>query len=159
MRFNRLIALMAGILFPLLAYSQESSQGFTLYLKDNSTITFMFSDSPNIEIGFDEVMFSCGDFQAMYKMNEIDRLDFKQVAGIKSEISTEDIVIEVADNALKISGIDKNSNIAVYNLAGVRMSCNIESSRDIIVVDYSNLQAGIYIVSINQSKSIKIVKP
>ena len=39
------------------------------------------------------------------------------------------------------------------------MSCNIESSRDIIVVDYSNLQAGIYIVSINQSKSIKIVKP
>ena len=113
------------------------------------------------DIGDDKFVITCGKEITGYTYGEIRKFFFKLSGNLDVKPSADDRIIRVTfvDNTtVTISGIDNPEVIRLYTLDGSPATPRVEVNDAIVTVSLSTLDAGIYILNIDNKQTFKLMK-
>lgn len=133
-------------------------------LSDGTVDKYVVSDRPRVYLNENSVEVYTQEISAKYDVKSVLSYTFEDIlTGI------EDVKDDAGDEAgitfkyldgetVVVSGLNADDNIAVYSLSGGKIAADIDRSEDAADVSLKNLDAGTYIITINNSKSIKVFR-
>ena len=132
-----------------------------LQFKSGKTLSYYLADKPEITFTANKLNI-VSDYVTMssFERSSIEDFHFAEIASDVEEIQKEEIRIVYNDNAhVYIYGLPfVDNHVSVCDVNGKNVPAEVTKQNESIVVSLNSCSAGIYIISINNSKSIKIRK-
>lgn len=161
---KKLLSLILFLNIVLVLYSQENNTAVNINKIDGSKITFLIVNQPHMSFSSDSVTITeaVTGFTVSYHRQEIEDVTFdKNIPSdiISSESHLEQLVIKYTNaNIINVYGIDKLSNIRVFDISGKLFSPDMSFyNNNTVQINISELPSGIYIVNV-KGTSFKIKK-
>ena len=117
--------------------------------------------APKVQMTDNAFIITCGEEITGYTYGEVRKYYFKLSKYVSVEPVADERTIRVAfvDNAtVVISGVDNPEVIRLYTLDGSRVAPQVEVAEGVITVSLSALDAGFYILNIDNEQSFKLLK-
>ena len=129
--------------------------------KDGTTQTFLLSSRPNVGFVDNQFVISQGDSNVEFAFDDVASFSFldKDAANIH-HVYDGGLAISYADNHhLIIQGAKGKIKVSIANLEGKNYKCDIHrQDASTITVSLENLSSGVYVVSIGENRTFKIVR-
>ena len=134
-----------------------------IMLSDGTVDKYVLSDRPWVTLFENFVEVTTEMISAKYDVESVLSYTFEDILtsidDVNDDVDEEGITFKYLDGeTVSISGLNEDDKIAVYSLSGSKIVADIERSEDAADISLRNLDAGTYIITINNSKSIKVFK-
>ena len=145
------------IIFSLVSVFQSYAENNSLYLQMHSGahVLFPLSDEPKIEFDEGDVFISTSqfEFQDIAKYTFVDSLNIPESL---TDVQVENCPLFYSDYIVLPAGCS-SSNVALYTVSGIPMTCPISKSEEQWIMNISSLPANVYVLYIC-NKAIKFVR-
>lgn len=145
----------------LSAYAVKADEVITVHLNDSAPKTFAITDATKITFDAEGInVFSSVSASEFIEYSNIDKITFDEGVGIETIMSTNTSVVLAPNptkNYLEVSGADEfyGSDLYIYSITGSLLSKQAKWNGE--RVDVSNLNSGIYFISIGATTA-KFIK-
>ena len=159
MRKTLLSLLLAFIAIAVQANDEYST--LVIETMEGTKFEISLQKKPKVQLTDDKFIITCGKEITGYTYGEIRKFFFKLSGNLEVKPSADDRIIRVTfvDNTtVTISGIDNPEVIRLYTLDGSPAKPRVEVNDAIVTVSLSTLDAGIYILNIDNKQTFKLLK-
>ena len=159
MRKTLLSLLLAFIAIAVQANDEYST--LVIETMEGTKFEISLQKKPKVQLTDDKFIITCGKEITGYTYGEIRKFFFKLSGNLEVNPSADDRIIRVTfvDNTtVTISGIDNPEVIRLYTLDGSPAKPRVEVNDAIVTVSLSTLDAGIYILNIDNKQTFKLLK-
>ena len=159
MRKTLLSLLLAFIAIAVQANDEYST--LVIETMEGTKFEISLQKKPKVQLTDDKFIITCGKEITGYTYGEIRKFFFKLSENLEVKPSADDRIIRVTfvDNTtVTISGIDNPEVIRLYILDGSPAKPRVEVNDAIVTVSLSTLDAGIYILNIDNKQTFKLLK-
>lgn len=159
MRKTLLSLLLAFIAIAVQANDEYST--LVIETMEGTKFEISLQKKPKVQLDDDKFVITCGKEITGYTYGEIRKFFFKLSGNLDVKPSADDRIIRVTfvDNTtVTISGIDNPEVIRLYTLDGSPATPRVEVNDAIVTVSLSTLDAGIYILNIDNKQTFKLMK-
>lgn len=132
--------------------------------KTNGTQDYVrFVDSPKISFsGNDEIVFSTLSASIILRLDEVEDYRFGSVpdggqSSIKNVTGCGGVEFSVMDSEIIIKNLSSDFRIKVFAMSGIEVM-SLDATEDVVKVDISLLNKGVYLLNINSTHTIKFSK-
>ena len=131
-----------------------------MHLNDGKREKFILSDQPLFVISNEKLIAKTSSMGAIYLRSDIKEFTFEETTnGIYEVPNTNEIVIRQLPNSnIAISGLETGAIVRVYDLNGHLIYTTHSLSGAEMVIPFENRTSGVYIININNKRTIKIQK-
>ena len=159
MRKTLLSLLLAFIAIAVQANDEYST--LVIETMEGTKFEISLQKKPKVQLTDDKFIITCGKEITGYTYGEMRKFFFKLSGNLEVKPSADDRIIRVTfvDNTtVTISGIDNPEVIRLYTLDGSPATPRVEVNDAIVTVSLSTLDAGIYILNIDNKQTFKLMK-
>ena len=159
MRKTLLSLLLAFIAIAVQANDEYST--LVIETMEGTKFEISLQKKPKVQLTDDKFIITCGKEITGYTYGEMRKFFFKLSGNLEVKPSADDRIIRVTfvDNTtVTISGIDNPEVIRLYTLDGSPAKPRVEVNDAIVTVSLSTLDAGIYILNIDNKQTFKLLK-
>lgn len=138
----------------------EQQQCLRVELKAGSTEDFILSEKPVLTFSATECKFSSPEYEVTHHLGDINKAYFTFTSSSLNDVSADNLRIDLSQPGLiNISGMPAEALVYVYDINGQLMVQAKADNAGFASVDISALNTGsVYIVSISNTKTFKIIK-
>ncbi|MCQ2223672.1 MAG: T9SS type A sorting domain-containing protein [Bacteroidaceae bacterium] len=130
------------------AFAWAEDQYLCIWQADGQTVDIALDDEPVTTFSNGNLVISTRRTTITYPLQMVKRYTFEAApTGIQS--ATANMHISTDGSCITFSAFDRDTNIAVYNLAGVRVRTVLAKAGTGTVVSVASLPKGTYIVKVN----------
>ena len=163
MGFKKTILLVALCLGASSIQAEDIDYVMKISLSDGTVDKYLVDDRPRVILGDKFVRVVAEDISVEYEVQSVVSYTFEDILtgieDVKDDGDEAGITFKYLDGeTVSISGLNEDDKIAVYSLSGSKIVADIERSEDAADISLRNLDAGTYIITINNSKSIKVFR-
>ena len=154
------------LLIPLLAIGSaaraDEQHALVISFHEGDSVAIVLAEKPCATLVGDSVRIEAPSFGATWLRSAIDHFHFgwydPDLAGIDALPEGMVRIVYTDNGTVCLHGIGDADAIAVYGLDGRRMSPVLTPLTDGIAVDLTACSAGVYLISINNQQSFKIIR-
>ena len=147
-------------LFTLFLSSMLWAKDYLLVIDftDGSEMTFALAKQPVISFSDQLIRIKVGSRSSEFEMSDVANFHFKEdPSDIRSPRMDEDFkLLWQGEDLIVISNATPNAVIRLYGIDGTIYSSRVNAYGDRIDISLSDLHKGIYILNINNSRTLKI---
>ena len=163
MGFKKTILLAALCLGASSIQAEDIDYVMKITLSDGTVDKYVVDDRPRVILGDKFVRVVAEDISAEYEVQSVVSYTFEDILtgieDVKDDGDEAGITFKYLDGeTVSVIGLNEDDKIAVYSLSGSKIVADIERSEDAADISLRNLDAGTYIITINNSKSIKVFR-
>ena len=163
MGFKKTILLAVLCLGASSIQAEDINYVMKISLSDGTVDKYLVDDRPRVILGDNFVRVVAEDISAEYEVQSVVSYTFEDILtgidDVKDDGDEAGITFKYLDGeTVTVSGLNADDKIAVYSLSGSKIVADIERSEDAADISLRNLDAGTYIITINNSKSIKVFR-
>lgn len=170
MGINKALLLAVACLGTTSILADDVNYVMKIALLDGTVDTYVVDERPQVTLDDKFVKVWTNDISARYDANAVANYTFADIAkkdiremqeggDIADPESVIGITFKYVDGeTMIVSGIKADDTISCSSLSGQRVDAEIDRYRDSANISLRNLAPGTYIISINNSKSIKVLK-
>ena len=131
-----------------------------MHLNDGKRERFILSDQPFFVISNEKLIAKTSSMGAVYLRSDIKEFTFEETAdGIYEAPNTNETIIRQLPNGnVAISGLEAGVIVRVYDLKGYMIYTSDSLLNTEMVIPFENRTSGVYIININNKRTIKIQK-
>lgn len=161
---NLLKRFLLPILFLLLTPKLCAAEANALIvLKNNgSKLTFVLSKKPELSFANRILQITYAGDKTLIELEEVEQFYFD---GLPTDISSptetggqEFKISYPAPDLAVVEGLNEKADVRLYSLKGIPYPKNVRMNRNQAEISLSSLPKGIYIININSTQSIKIIR-
>ena len=141
--------------------AQDEYSTLVVETKEGTKLEISLQKAPKVQMTDEAFIITCGEELIGYTYGEVRKYYFKLSKYVSVEPVVEERTIRVTfvDNAtVVISGVDNPEVIRLYTLEGTLAEPQVEVDEEKITVSLSALDAGFYILNIDNEQSFKLLK-
>ena len=145
----------------LTAPAAKAQSELVVQLADGSTTVYALSQQPVVAFEGDNLVITAGDGNATFARAEVTQFYFQAAGtgiGKATSKGQERLVRFAAPDLIALSGISEDDALRVVTVDGRMAAANIDRAAGTANISLAGLPTGIYIVQINQTNAIKILK-
>lgn len=129
-----------------------SGPALRVHLSSGEIEMYLLANEPVITFADDHCLIKSSDFSADYEMAKIDHADFVADASSGIEDQEISIIVDLSDpEAVTVYGLESNAPLSLYSIAGVALGATKADESGTASISLAGLQAGVYIVTTNQT--------
>lgn len=152
-------ALLAPALMPLgsQAAEPETKTALVVTYTWGAEEVFFLSDKPEISFGGDKLKITAPDVVAERGFADIETFTFAQRPTVSIENVTESVTFQFTDGEnVTVTGVAAGAPCAIYDTRGVRVASMEADSQGRMSASLSSLPKGVYILTVNNTKTYKL---
>lgn len=142
----------------------EEEKGYTLVvkLKDGSEEKYVLKERPEAWPSGSQLRIQSTTVSTAYERSDIERFYFLDKdgnpSGIKAvtEVDTELTVRQLSNGRLQVSGLADGDAVRVFDLSGRLLNTVMGNGSNSLSIDLSQQPKGVYIININNKRTIKL---
>ena len=141
--------------------AQDEYSTLVVETMEGTKLEISLQKAPKVQMTDNAFIITCGEEIIGYTYGEVRKYYFKLSKYVNVEPVADERTIRVTfvDNAtVVISGVDNPEVIRLYTLNGARVVPQVEVVEGVITVSLSALDAGFYILNIDNEQSFKLLK-
>lgn len=141
--------------------AQDEYSTLVVETMEGTKLEISLQKAPKVQMTDNAIIITCGEEITGYTYGEVRKYYFKLSKYVSVEPVADEHTIRVTfvDNAtVVISGVDNPEVIRLYTLDGSRVAPQVEVAEGVITVSLSALDAGFYILNIDNEQSFKLLK-
>ena len=141
--------------------AQDEYSTLVVETMEGTKLEISLQKAPKVQMTDNAFIITCGEEIIGYTYGEVRKYYFKLSKYVSVEPVADERTIRVTfvDNAtVVISGVDNPEVIRLYTLNGARVAPQVEVAEGVITVSLSALDAGFYILNIDNEQSFKLLK-
>ena len=141
--------------------AQDEYSTLVVETMEGTKLEISLQKAPKVQMTDNAFIITCGEEIIGYTYGEVRKYYFKLSKYVSVEPVADERTIRVTfvDNAtVVISGVDNPEVIRLYTLNGARVAPQVEVVEGVITVSLSALDAGFYILNIDNEQSFKLLK-
>lgn len=141
--------------------AQDEYSTLVVETMEGTKLEISLQKAPKVQMTDNAFIITCGEEIIGYTYGEVRKYYFKLSKYVSVEPVADERTIRVTfvDNAtVVISGVDNPEVIRLYTLDGSRVAPQVEVAEGVITVSLSALDAGFYILNIDNEQSFKLLK-
>ena len=131
-----------------------------MHLNNGNRERFVLSEHPLFVFSNEKLIVKTSTMGAVYLRSDIREFTFEEtVDGIQKTPDNNEIIIrQLANGDIAIDGLETGSIVRVYDLNGYTIHTSISSIGNELVIPLEARRSGIYLININNKRTIKIIK-
>lgn len=145
----------------LTAPAAKGQNELVVQCSDGSTTVYALSQQPVVAFESANLVITAGEAEATFARAEVEQFFFRPVGtgiGKLSSGAPERRVRFAAPDLIAVSGIAEGDALRLVTVDGRMAAANIDRAAGTANISLAGLPTGIYIVQINQTNTIKILK-
>ncbi len=158
---SKLISIILCLFLSIATFAATSTYSLIVSTKDGKRHFFNLLSFPSITIKNSNFVITTNNSTIEFSNSDVQDFTFSdsQETNICSPTEKESVITFNSQGNIVISGIEPHSKINIFDITGQKVQCkisNINSNTKMLFL--SNLNSGIYVISINGFKNFKITK-
>lgn len=141
--------------------AQDEYSTLVVETMEGTKLEISLQKAPKVQMTDNAFIITCGEEIIGYTYGEVRKYYFKlsKYVSVEPVVDERTIRVTFVDNAtVVISGVDNPEVIRLYTLDGSRVAPQVEVAEGVITVSLSALDAGFYILNIDNEQSFKLLK-
>ena len=163
MRYDMKRTLLLFVILAAYAVSvAEQTSGLTILFSNQEKVSFSFASKPVIEVTSEGLKVSSSTTEPVsYTFADVLRFYFEDDVTAIGNIETEQSQhpkFSYANNVINVSGLEKGECVLVSTIGGSTTIMSRADEAGSVNIDLSNTPAGVYLVSVGNYVSFKLLK-
>jgi hypothetical protein len=146
----------------LMAFAASAQQQvltvLQLHLSNGTVDKYILANKPVVSFGDGNLIVTSAEATNTYEFNAVENFDFDKITTGVDDITAEENTFTVCfdSNILTVAATELQ-HVEVFGLNGVKVAA-ASASDGVAEIDLTSIPAGVYVVSTNCHKAVKIVK-
>lgn len=140
----------------------KSTPGLTILFCNQEKVSFTFASKPVIEVTSEGLKVSSSDAETVsYTFANVLRFYFEDEVTAIRNIETEQSQypkFSYANNVINVCGLEKGESVLVSSTSGSTITMSRADEAGSVIIDFSNVPTGVYVVSVGNHMSFKLLK-
>lgn len=160
---RKLLICLTCLFFVVVELSADEVTALKVVMNDGTETLFVLPDKPVATFSGDSLLIASKSMSVGYLRSDISECCFEKTDTMGMEIplvESKRLTYTYVDNRhVIIEGLESECKVAVYDSRGVLLSTQIVTGNDTdIVVDLEEQPAGMYMITITNQPTIKVIK-
>ncbi|MBQ3539788.1 MAG: T9SS type A sorting domain-containing protein [Bacteroidaceae bacterium] len=143
--------------------ADDASYIMRITLTDGSVVNYVVNKHPKVSLSEKTVKVQTDEITAEYDVKSVVNYTFATHAtgidDVQDGSGLPGITFKYLDKeTIIVSGLQTDDNITIHSLSGSKQAFDVSRDDNAAHISLSNLPCGTYIISVNNSKSIKVFK-
>lgn len=155
---NQLYALCLMFFTFLTVTASKNVNKLVIEFKDGEIISYALSDEPEVSIVDKSIVVSSTKLSNIFERESIKEFRFEKTSTSIDEIKDDGIKIIKMDDSEMVISSNRSCMYEIFDVQGRKVQSIVKNGPGVVHLDISSFNKGIYVIRINENKTIKFLK-
>lgn len=144
----------------LLASQSVAAESLIVSLRDGTSASFELDQRPNLFFEASRLIVRTGNMETTYDADAVSKFTFGNPSGVLNPVLNqgETRLVFMDRDYASVSGLEEGTVVSVYTIGGRLAATERACETGVVAFDLSAYASGVYIISISNGQTYKIVK-